>query len=270
MLPTGIGGNNENIALIEHVTGMTVDKDISYYYFPMSNTSGVSSETLIGSIRAKHDNILSKMLLDPNNRSRLSFVDVRSIELIEVIKTLNHYSGMASILEVCKKAKLDRNIGSDLMHGTFTDLFIDDVTSGLFDLRVIGSSLEGAGPLMYLVNGSIKGIEGYIKHLIDQIRFTLKKKDLKASRTRVAIAWSLDQHEMRGDKIELISLLETKVKDYIGDVERQDGPTFDIYHTDKTTVVIACSKIDFEKIMSKNVTNQDFIVIKANPLCETI
>ena len=27
-LPTGIGGNNENMALIEHVTGMSVGKDI--------------------------------------------------------------------------------------------------------------------------------------------------------------------------------------------------------------------------------------------------
>ena len=28
---------------------------------------------------------------------------------------------------------------------------------------------------MYLVNGSIKGIDGYVKFLIDQIRATLKK-----------------------------------------------------------------------------------------------
>lgn len=270
MLPTGIGGNNENIALIEHLTGMTVDKDISYYYFPMSTISRVSSETLIGSIKSKQDNLLSKMLLDPDNRSRLNFVDVRSVELVEAIRTLNHYSGMASILEICKKAKVDGNFGSDLMHGTFTDLFIDDITSGLFDLRMIGSSLDGAGPLMYLVNGSIKGIEGYFKYLIDQLRVTLKRRDLKASRTKVALAWTLDRHEMRGDKLELISSLEAKVKDYIGDVERHEGPTFDFYHTDKTTVVIACSKGDYEKIVSKNIANQDFIVIKANPLCETI
>jgi malic enzyme len=86
----------------------------------------------------------------------------------------------------------------------------------------------------------------------------------------VAIAWTLDPHEMRGDKIELLSTLETKVKDYIGDVERHQGPTFDLYHTDKTTVVIACSKADFEKVVSKNMANQDFIVMKANPLCETV
>jgi hypothetical protein len=269
MLPTGVGGNNENIALIEHMTGMTVEKDVSYYYLPISTFTGAGSETLVGSVKSKQDNQLSKMLYDPDTRRKLSFVDVNSAELAHVIKTLSHYSGMASILEICKKAA-DSNIGSELMRGTFADLYIDDVTSGLYDLRMIGSSLDGSGPLMYLVNGSIKGIEGYVKYLIDQVRATLKKRDLKASRTKVAIAWTLDLHEMRGDKIELLSSLETKVKDYIGDVERHQGATFDLYHTDKTTVVIACSKADYEKVVSKNMTNQDFIVMKANPLCETL
>jgi hypothetical protein len=270
MLPTGMGGNNENVALIEHMTGMTIDKDIFYYYLPMSNIVGTSSEMLIGSVKSKQDNHISRMLQDPGTRRRLSFVDVNSAELIHVIKTINHYSGMASILEVCKKTALSNNIGNELMRATFADLYIDDVTNGLYDLRVIASSLEGAGPLMYLVNGSIKAIEGYMKYLIDQLRATLKKRDLKASRTKVAIAWTLDQHEMRGDKIELISALETKVKDYIGDVERHQGPTFDLYHSDKTTVVIVCSKVDFEKVISKNIANQDFIMMKANPLCEMV
>jgi hypothetical protein len=268
MLPTGVGGNNENIALIEHVTGMSVERDVSYYYLPMSSIVG-PSEAVVGSVKSKNDNNLSKMLYDPDVRQKVSFVDVNSAELSHVIKTLSHYAGMASILEICKKAT-DSNIGLELTRGTFTDLYVDDVTSGLYDLRIIGSSLDGAGPLMYLVNGSIKGIESYVKYLIDQIRTTLKKRDLKASRTKVAIAWTLDANEMRGDKIELLSSLETKVKDYIGDVERHQGPTFDLDHTDKTTVVIACSKADFEKVISKNMVNQDFIVMKANPLCQTL
>src|SRR5207249_7944095 len=111
MLPTGIGGNNENIALIEHVTGMKVDKDVSYYYLPMSSFAGPGSETLIGSVKSKQDNALSKMLYDPDTRRKLSFVDVNSAELAHVIKTLSHYSGIASILEICKKSA-DRNIGS--------------------------------------------------------------------------------------------------------------------------------------------------------------
>ncbi|HJS81728.1 MAG TPA: hypothetical protein VJ742_02725 [Nitrososphaera sp.] len=268
MLPTGVGGSNENIALIEHVTGMSVEKEISYYYMPMSSVAG-PREAVVGSAKSKQDNHLSKMLYDQDTRQKVSFVDLNSSELSYVIRILSHYAGMASILEICKRAA-DSNIGMELAQGSFADLYLDDVTNGLYDLRIIGSSLDGAGPLMYLVNGSIKGIEGYSKFLIDQIRSTLKRRDLKASRTKVAMAWTLDPNEMRGDKIELLSSLETKIKDYIGDVERHQGATFDLYHTDKTTVVIACSKADFEKVMSKNMTNQDFIVMKANPLCQTI
>lgn len=183
MLPTGVAGNNENIALIEHVTGMSVEQDFSYYYMPASLVSA-GSETLVGSVRSKQDGSLSKMLYDPDSRRKVTFVDVNSAELTHVIRTLSHYSGMASILEVCKKAVDGQIPAGELMHGTFSDLYVDDVTSGLYDLRIIGSSLDGAGPLMYLVNGSVRGIEGYVKHLIDQIRITLKKTRLEGQQDK--------------------------------------------------------------------------------------
>jgi hypothetical protein len=275
LLPTGINGNNENIQLIEHVTGLSVSdgKDVSYYYMPTNTTPGVGGlEIPLGAVRSKQDNVLAKMLHDPDLRRRISFVDLNSAELSHIIRVLSHYSGMASIFEICKKIPEGAGAGS-LIEGAYGDIYIDDVTSGLYDLRVIGSSLDGAGSLMYLVNGSIRGIEGYIKHLIDQIRSTLKQRDLKASRTKVAISWTLDRHEMRGDKMEILGGLESKIKDYIGDVERyQSGtsPSVDIYHADKTTLLLACSKADYEKLHSSLSGGRDFIVMKANPLCQTM
>ena len=60
-LPTGIGGNNENIALIEHVTGLSVGKDIFYYYMPQCNSDNASSsEILVGSLKSKQDVQISK------------------------------------------------------------------------------------------------------------------------------------------------------------------------------------------------------------------
>ena len=85
MLPTGVGGNNENIALIEHMTGMAVERDVSYYYLPLSAITAAGSETLIGSVKSKHDNHISKMLFDPDTRLKLNFVDVNSAELVHVI-----------------------------------------------------------------------------------------------------------------------------------------------------------------------------------------
>jgi hypothetical protein len=270
-LPTGIGGNSENIALIEHVTGLSVGKDVFYYYMPISITTAASAgaELLVGSFKSKHDSHMSKILYEPDAQPKLIFVDLVSAEFVHCTKILGHYTGMASILEICKYLQ-DANISNELMHDTFRDLYIDDIANGLYDLRAIGSSLGGAGPLTYLVNGTIKGIEGYIKHIIDEIRNMLRERDLKASRTKVAIAWTLDPNEMRGDKIELLSLLETKLRDYIGDVERHQDPTFDLYPIDKTLIVITCTKNDFAKVLSKKKQGMDFILMKANPVCEII
>jgi hypothetical protein len=128
--------------------------------------------------------------------------------------------------------------------------------------------MSGSSPLMYMVNGTIKSIEAYTKHLIDETRLMLKKRDLKASRTKVTIAWTIDQNEMRGDKIELLASLENRLKDYIGEVETQQG-TFDIYPTEKTMIVIACSRKDLDNIARRS-HNSDLIIIKAIPLLETI
>ena len=267
-LPTGIGGSNENIALIEHITGMSVGKDVFYYYMPINTDSIIASETLIGSLKSRQDTHITKMLYDPNMHGKLNYVNVISAESVHSIKILGHYTGMASILEICKHTH-DANSRREVMHHGYSDIYLDDVANGLYDLRAISSSQSGAGPLMYLVNGTLKAIEGYIKHLIDEIRDILRKRELKASRTRVAIAWTLDPNEMRGDKIELLSSLESRLKDYIGDVERQQGVAFDLYPSDKTMIVVACSKYDFAKVISKSKQNSDFILMKANPACET-
>jgi len=141
--------------------------------------------------------------------------------------------------------------------------------NGLYDLKVLCSSFEGANTLMYLINWSIKGIDGYIKRIIDEIRTTLKKNDLKASRTKIVLSWNLDKHEMRGDKIELLQNLISRLRDYIGDVESFNTTNFDLFHSDKTTLVVACSKSDYESV-EKSKKDSDLLLIKANPLCDLI
>jgi hypothetical protein len=263
-LPTGIGGNNETISLLEHVTGLEMGKGISYFYYPL----GAKNQTpeIIGSFNSKVDDKLAKLLAIDKKEKK--FVAISSSELFHAIKILSQFSGLSSILEVCKFAQ-EPTTRADLMFTEFKDLFLDDMTNGLYDLRSLGTSIEGAGTMMYLVNGSIKGIEGYVKRLIDEIRSTLKKNELKASRTRVTILWTLDSYEMRGDKVDMLNSLVTKLRDYIGDVEIHQSPTFDLFHSDKTTIVVACSKSDYEKI-SKNNKDSDIIIIKTNPLCEIL
>ena len=263
-LGTGFGGNNENISLLEHVTGLEVGKSISYYYFPISDPT--QTPNVIGSFNNKKDETLAELL--STGKKEKKFVSLSSSEHFHAINVLSRFSGLCSILEVCKFAQ-DDNTKSDLTSDSFNDIFLDDMINGLYDLRSLWSSFEGANTLMYLVNGSLKGIDGYIKRLIDEIRSTLKKNDLKASRTKIALSWTLDQHAMRGDKIEMLQNLTHRLRDYIGDVEAYEGPDFDLFHSDKTTVVVVCSKYDYENIMKKR-KDTELIMIKTNPLCEII
>ena len=263
-LPTGFGGNDEKISLLEHVTGFQAGKSISYYYFPIRDLT--ATPNVIGSFDSNHDEVLAELL--KSGKKEKKFVSLSSSEHFHAIETLSRFSTLCSILEVCKFAQ-DDVTKSDLSSNELNNLFLDDMINGLYDLKVLGSSFEGANTLMYLINGSIKGIDGYIKRLIDEIRTTLKKNDLKASRTKIVLAWNLDQHEMRGDKIELLQNLILRLRDYIGDVESFNTPNFDLFHSDKTTLVVACSKSDYESV-EKSKKDSDLILIKANPLCDLI
>jgi hypothetical protein len=260
-LPTGIGGNNETISLLEHITGLEMGKGISYFYYPLAQDQ---VPEMVGSFNGKADEKLAK-LLEVDKKGK-KFVSIASAEILHAVRVLTQFASLASILEVCKFAQ-DSITRNDLVFTDYKDLFLDDMTNCLYDLRSLGTSVEGVGNMTYLVNGSIKGIEGYVKRLIDEIRSTLKKNELKASRTRVVLLWTQDSYEMRGDKVDTLSSLVTKLRDYIGDVEVYQGPGLDLFHSDKTTIIVACSKSDYDKIV-KSGKDSDLIIIKTNPLCE--
>ena len=263
-LATGFGGNNENISLLEHVTGLQTGKNISYFYYPLEDLN--QQPKIIGSFNGKEDLVLSDLLT--TSKKEKKFVAISSSEHFHAIDTLSRFSSLCSILEVCKYAH-DEITKNDLSSIDFQEIFLDNMINGLFDLKALGSSFEGSNSLMYLINGSVKGIDGYIKRLIDEIRGTLKKNDLKASRTKIALSWTLDQHAMRGDKIEMLQNLTSRLRDYIGDVEAYEDPDFNLFHSDKTTIIVACSQSDFDNI-EKTKKDSNLIIVKANPLCETL
>ena len=259
-LGTGFGGNSENMSLLEHVTGNKVGKNTSYYYYPLSPNNELPD--YVGANSIKSDEKLQALL---SNEEKLEFIGIPSSEYFHAINILKQFSVLTSILEICKFAK-DKVSKSDLTTNELGEIFLDNMINGLFDLRSLSLSFEGANTLMYIINGSIKGIDSYIKRLIDEIRLVLKKNDLKASRTKILLLWTLDQHQMKGDKIEILQTVITKLQDYIGDVESIESP-FDFFENEKTTIVVACSKSDYEYVQKNNKDNE-LIVIKANPLCE--
>ena len=259
-LGTGFGGNTENISLLEHVTGYKTGKNVSYVYYPVTTEH---DKTIIGSYDGKSDDrLISLLSLKKNTR----FVSITTAEHLHAINILKRFSDITSILEVCKFTK-DKNTKNELNSSEINEIYLDNMVDNLFDLRSFGSSFDGgASSLTYLINGSLKGVDGYIKKLIDEIRLVLKRNELKASRTRIILLWSLDKYEMKGEKHEKLYELETKLKDYIGDVESIQIP-LDIFSNDKTIIIVACSQSDYDYI-SKNKKDTEYIIIKANPLCE--
>ena len=261
-LGTGFAGNSENMSLLEHVTGFKVGKNISYYYYPIPTKK--ETQNFIGTDSKKPN---EKILELVSSNEKPKFVAIPSSEHFHAINILKQFSVLTSILEICKFAK-DKVSKKGLSTNELGEIFLDDMINDLFDLRSLSLSFEGANTLMYIINGSIKGIDNYIKRLIDEIRLVLKRNELKASRTKILLLWSLDQHGMKGDKIEVLQTLQTKLQDYINDVECVETP-LDYYQNEKTTIVVACSKSDYE-FMKKNTKDNEMIIIKANPLCEVM
>ena len=259
-LATGFGGNNENISLLKHVTGLTAGKSISYYYFPLNGLSETPS--VIGSLNKIKDKKLLALL--SIGKEEKTFVDSSSAECIHAIHTVKRFSGICSVLEVCKF--MNNNTESNTTFDDFKNMYLDDMMNGLDDLRLLGSSFEGTSPLLYLINGSIKGINAYAKRLIEIIRITLKNNELKASKTKIILSWTLDKNQMRGEKVEMLNNITSKLRDYIGDVETSEG-LLDFFHSDKTTVAIACTESDYKNIKEIK-QNQDIFLIKANPMFE--
>ena len=259
-IPTGFTGNNENISLLRHVTGFEAGKSISYFYFPLGDMN--NTPQIIGSMSKTDDKKLLSLLT--TGKEIKKFVEISSAEYIYGINIIKRFSSLCSVLEICKF--VNSNTKSDKTFDDFADIYLDDMITGLFDLRSLGSSFEGAQTLMYLINGSIRGINGYIKRLIDTIRITLKRNDLKASKTKIILSWTLDTSEIRADKLEMLKILSSKLRDYIGDVETtEDG--VNTFYSDKTTIIVACSRTDYKKIQEIE-KDQDIFVIKANPLCK--
>jgi hypothetical protein len=261
-VPAGFGVNNENITLIEHRTGLSVGKNIFYHYMPISSISSNLFDALIGTKTELNSNFAS-MLSGLYSDKTMKVVDIETAEYIYCIRILRHYGLMSPIFEICKFA--DNNFQhQNTETESFDEMYLDDLVGGLFDLNTILSSLTGISPLTLLLKGNIATVENYIKHLTEQIKIILKKYELKASKTKAIISWTFDPNEMRGDRLEIISRLESRLKDYVGDVERQDS-MFDFYSSEKKLIVVSCSKTDFQRLTENN-PNSEIIILKATPL----
>ena len=250
-IPSGFGDNLYNLEVIEHVTGIDTSS-MRYYYLPLGPWDYPST---IGSLNIENDELLELL-----NLNDLYFTDLESAEMIHASKVLANYASLISMFGIYKKASrvIDRE--------EFKDIYLDDLCSGLFDLRIISLSIEQSNPLSYIVNGSIKSIESYIKHLASKLKRSLNNLGLRANKVRISIAWSIDNNEIRGDKLYIFNMLTNRLNEYYNEVSKGYVASID----DKTPIVIVCSKHDYEKTLANKSINDNMIIVKANPFCELI
>ena len=270
-IPLGVGGNTEIISLIEHLSGFTVGTDIFYYYNPIDKAK--TNEVIVGSHQQMNDPYFNSTinLMYRYDKQEPRTASIPSSEILYTINILNRYSNMASIIEITKLNKL-KEIRNEIFQNNISAIYIDEIVNGLFDLRILSLSLTSSSSLGYIVNGTIRSIEGFIKNLVEEVRSQLKEREIKASRAKVTIFWTIDNNELRGDKTTIRESLKTKLRDYIAEVEIQDIEAF--LPNTITNIIIACSTEDYRKIISRidksHHRNSKSIVISANTFFNTI
>ncbi|MFN4336830.1 MAG: hypothetical protein ACK4FV_04530 [Candidatus Nitrosocaldus sp.] len=267
-MPTGIGGNKEMIDILEHVTNMKVNDDINYYYMPIAADS---LGYVIGSNSMKEDEGIYK-IIEYVTDSNTTMMDILSAEILYANRLLSHYIPLITAFELCKSISNDTRTMLREEEG-LRELFIDDVASSLFDLYIFSNSIE-SNTLTHIINNCIRSLESYSKYLVDKVRLLLKKRDLRASKCKIAIAWSIDSNEIRSSKIALLSLLSSRLRDYIGDVEILKGTSQLEIYDDRTIIILACSRSDYERLKDSRdkgrSIGRDSMIVKANPLCEVV
>lgn len=270
-IPLGIGGNTEIITLIEHLSGFTVGTDIFYYYNPLDKIE--SAETIIGSYQQISDTYFSGILnlIYKFDKQKLKILSISSAELLYTINIVNRYSNMTSINEITKINRI-KEIRSEISQNNIEPIYFDEIVNGLFDLRILSLSLTNSSALGYIINGTIRSIEGFAKSLVEEIRIQLKLREIKASRTKVTILWTIDNNEMRGDKTIMLESLKLKLRDYIAEVDTQSIENY--LPNTVTNIIIACSSEDYKKIISKidrnHHHNSKIIVVSANTFFNTV
>lgn len=257
-LPTGPGGNSENIMAVEKQTGLKIGATLTYSYMPLRPRS--SKPAVIATAGANEKDVLGKLGFPQNSQN------VFSAELEYVSSVIE--SAVASVVGI-EMARRAREARVSLQREP--DVFIDEFAASLYELKAIQASEETGESIAYLAGAVVKSFENYVRYIVDETREVLKEKQLKASRTKIGLLWALDKYEMRGERLQVAESVQQRLKDYVTDVDifsgakLKGGPgPFDPL---KHNVMIVCSREDQEalKQFRKGQRNVEITQISATP-----
>ncbi len=257
-LPTGPGGNSENIMMVEKQTGLRVGQNLGYSYMPLK--PGDPQPGVVSNAGGIGRPLLDALGLVQNSQN------VFAAELEYASTVLEGAIGSVTQIELARKSREAKVVLKESK-----EVFIHEFSKYLYDLRAIQASEETGESISYLAGATLKSLENFVRYVVDETREVLKDKELKASRTKITLLWSLDRYEMRADRPQMAESIQQRLKDYVTDVDivansRLNGIS-DIIDTMKHNVVIACSKEDYEtfKQIRRSHAGSDATVIRATP-----
>lgn len=257
-LPTGPGGNSENIMMVEKQTGLQVGATLTYAYMPLRPREPEPSVVSAAGLQDK--GALLALGFNPNSQN------VFSAELEYAASVMQ--AAVASVTEI-EMARRAREAKVSLRHES--EVYLDEFSKHLYELKAIQSSEETGEAISYLAGATLKSFDNYVRYVVDETREVLKEKQLKASRTKISLLWSLDRYEMRGERLQVSESIQQRLRDYVTDVDvvsgakMRGGPGF--FDPLKHNVVIVCSKEDQESLKGakKGLRSSEMTLISATP-----
>jgi hypothetical protein len=257
-LPTGPGGNSENIMLLEKQTGLRITDTLNYAYVPLRPRD--SKPVVVSSARSRDSHVLQDLGFVENSQN------VFSAELEYAASIIGATIGAVTEIELARRA---REAKVPLQKAS--DTYVDEFTKYLYDLKAIQASEETGESISYLAGATVKSLENYVRYAVDETREILKEKELKASRTKISLLWSLDKYEMRGERLQMAESVQQRLRDYVTDVEVLPGSNVkggsEVLDPLKHNIVIVCSKEDEEAVKQakKGHRNLEMTIISATP-----
>jgi hypothetical protein len=238
-LPTGPGGNSESIMLLEKQTGLKVTESFTYAYMPLRPRD--PRPVVVSAEAMKERSALEALGFEITSQNFLS----AELEYAAII--LERSIGFVTEIELARQAR-----ESKVTLQKESDVYLDEFAKYLYDLRTIQASDETGESISYLAGAALKSLGNYARYIVDETREVLKEKNLKASRTKISLLWSLDRYEMRGERLQMAESIQQRLRDYVTDVEIVSGLSIkagpQALDPLKYNVVIVCSKEDHETL----------------------
>jgi hypothetical protein len=257
-LPTGPGGNSDNIIMVEKQTGLQIGSTLTYSYMPLRPRE--PKPAVISAAGMSEKGPLTTLGFTPNSQN------VFSAELEYASEVMQ--AAVASVTEI-EMARRAREAKVTLQKTS--NVYLDEFAKYLYELKAIQASEETGESISYLAGAALKSFDNYVRYVVDETREVLKEKQLKASRTKISLLWNLDKYEMRGERLQVSESIQQRLRDYVTDVDVVSRPKArggaELLDPMKHNVVIVCSKDDWDvmKVAKKEQRSAETTVIAATP-----